>query len=179
MAYLIQLSNSTQPIQCYNCTFDTEKLRVCTEPNENNCSNDIVYNNSKSGNPALALHHFIAHWINPTPTHSLSQVICALAHSGITQWVHTATLIVNPTLTVTEKPPVKATVVPALSSLVVIVGVVIVVLVFIIWYRHRNRTKASKPLELHLDEGTLTIILYIILTLILHILLYNIHSSID
>lgn len=143
---LVRSNSSSTQTQCLHCTFSPEDL-TCPSPHHLGSCREFMYENFSTGNDNLRLHHLIAYWVNPHPSHSGSEVMCALAYHGITQWVHTATLIVLPP-SPAQPPPPSSLAHPQLAAMVVVVVVVVVLVValsalgLVLCYRYKHKYKA-------------------------------------
>ena len=148
VAFLVH-SPTSNITECFNCSFSPAEILYCNPPVETGTCSSLEYTNSSSGHPNLLNHRLTARWTNPTPSDSDSEVLCALAYSGVIQWVHTATLLVTlPTPTPVETPHSSQPQLVALAGLVLVVVVAgsLCVLGLILWYRHRYRTSSNPSL---------------------------------
>lgn len=136
VAYLVRGNSSAAFGQCQNCSFSPTYL-YCSEREEDNSCSELEYNNTIIGR---STNHLVARWVSPQLSHSGAEVMCALAGRGITQWVHTATLLVLPP-SIALSPPsspagpqLVALLAGVASAVLVVVGGVCLVGVAV-WYR--------------------------------------------
>ena len=137
---------TSESSECFNCSFSAVNLYNCKSAVKTGLCSGFVVTSSKQGHPSLASHLLTANWTRPSSSLSGSEVVCAIASHGITQWARTATLtVLSPSATpqTTAEPP-RLLALTALSLLLA-VGVAIVVVVVCIGYRHRG----SKPTQHH------------------------------
>ena len=93
VAILVHAPPSPGPMQCFNCSFNREELVSCRQEDEG-CWG-LQVSNSSSG-LVVFNHRLTAVWSKADRNLSGSEVVCAIAVRGITQWAHTATLTVLP-----------------------------------------------------------------------------------
>ena len=97
VAFLVRAPNSSELTQCLSCSFSRSALTVCREMVDEGSCSGLQFFNSSFGHPALRTHNVTAHWSQVDMHHNGSEVVCAIAMYGVTQWAHTATLTVTPT----------------------------------------------------------------------------------
>lgn len=104
LAFFVRSPDSPEPVQCLNCSFSpSTSLLSCTKTVKDGCSG-LTFFNSSSGVMFDITHHFTAHWDQVTAEQNGSEVTCAIAVRGMTQWQNSATLIVNRAAPVCDVP---------------------------------------------------------------------------
>ena len=131
-------------MQCFNCSFNREELVSCRQEDQG-CWG-LHVSNSSSG-PYVSSHHLTAVWSKADRNLSGSEVVCAIAVRGITQWAHTATLTVLPAspgpLPGPPRPLVWGGVAGGVGVVVLCGGVFLLGLA--LWFRRKHQTT---PLQL-------------------------------
>ena len=94
VAVLVRPPGSGDLVECLNCTFTTSALVGCIRAVDKDSCDEITFSNVISGHSLLVIHHLAARWAQVGAWHSGSEVVCAIAVRGVTQWRRTATLTV-------------------------------------------------------------------------------------
>ena len=103
----------------------------------------MSFSNYTSGHPNIVMHHLTAHWEEVGSVYNGSEVACAIAVEGATQWFNSATLtVVASTETADERNDGNS--IQTRDIVLVTVGIVLVVVIdvvcitgTILWYRRR------------------------------------------
>ena len=131
-------------MQCFNCSFTRDELVSCHQEDQG-CWG-LQVSNSSSGLP-VSRHRLTAVWSKADRNLSDSEVVCAIAVRGITQWAHTATLTVLPaspgSLPGSPRPLVWGGVAGSMVVVVLCGGVFLLGLA--LWFRRKHQTT---PLQL-------------------------------
>ena len=147
VAVLVTSPPSSDPVQCFNCSFSRAELMKCHHEDQN-CSG-LQVSNSSIGPPHVLNHRLTAVWSEAELNLTGSEVVCAVAVGGITQWAHTATLTVLPASPLPEGTPkplrqlVWGGLAGSVAVMVVCGGVCLLSLA--LWYRRKQQTM---PLQL-------------------------------
>ena len=150
LAFFVRSPDSPEPVQCLNCSFlPSTSLFSCTKTVKGDCSG-LTFFNSSSGLMFDITHHFTARWDQVTAEQNESEVTCAIAVRGMTQWQHSATLIVNRATPVRDVPETNdCDVVLMVSAAVVAVAVLVIAfavvlsVVILCAYKRRNSSPSN------------------------------------
>ena len=95
VAFLARSQDSDQFEQCLNCSFTASALLFCTTSVDRAACSELFFTNYSVGHPHLLMHHLAATWKEVNAKQNWSEVACAVAIDGTTQWFNSAKLTVT------------------------------------------------------------------------------------
>lgn len=145
VAILVHAPPYPGPMQCYNCSFTRDKLTDCHQDDQGCLGLQVT--NSFSGSQYVHTHRLTAVWNKTDRNLSGSEVVCAIAARGATQWAHTATLTVLPASPgpLPHRQLVWGGVAGGMVVVVMVLCGGVCLLSLALWFRHKHQTA---PLQL-------------------------------